>query len=119
MAYERRVIAHLREVFGKKVEYHQWIEFDDKNGIGFCEPECFVVLPDKVLLVECKRTGSTIGRAQMIELYAPLLNLLLGLPIQMLQICKHVTSATPGPFIEDLDEFVQSKTPYATWHLLL
>jgi len=110
--------SRLKTLSDSNLEYHQWIEFFDSGRIGFAEPEAFIELESKVVLFESKYTGIPAGKDQMVELYAPLLHLLLGKPIQMLQICRWRDTKTPGPFIDDPVEFIKTNIPYATWHWL-
>jgi hypothetical protein len=118
--FEKKVLEKLKELLpGAKIEYHQWIEYADENGVGYCEPEAFVEFEHKVLLVECKRTGIEGGKLQMVQLYAPLLALLIGKPIQMVQICRHVNKATPGPLEDDFLQVLAGNQPYATIQWLL
>lgn len=98
------------------IHYHQWIEYADANGSGRCEPEAYVVFPDRIVLFECKLTGCALGRTQMEHLYAPLLAHIYARPVVCVQLCKSLTSATPGPFIDSLDdvEALPRTVPYAT-----
>lgn len=98
---------------------HPWIEYYDiKLGHGFCEPEAYIEFENRVLIVECKRTGCVEGLTQMQFLYAPLIHHILKKPIQMLQICHFVTKSTPVPFVNSIEEFLQTDQPYGTWHYL-
>lgn len=96
--------------------YHQWILFRDARGDGRCEPEAFVVGEREVLLYEVKLTGCRYGYEQLVGLYAPLLAHVYSLPVRSLQICRAVHADTPGPFVEDLNEFVNGSAPYAVLH---
>ena len=109
--------------------YHQWINFlaevtepgktESSVKTGYAEPEGWVERPNEVILFECKLTGGVAGKAQGVGLYAPLLEHLLGKPVRVLQICRHVSCETPGPFVDSIEEFIASDFEYATWHYLI
>jgi hypothetical protein len=101
-----------------KLNYHQWIEYSDANGPGYCEPEAWIELKDRVILFECKLTGGVAGRMQLEGLYAPLLEALLGKPVHCLLVCKWTTPDTPGPFFACVEDFMRSGARFGTWHWL-
>lgn len=79
------------------------------------EPDGFIVQPSEIILLEFKLTGSRYGKAQMQDLYAPLLRALFpSRPVRCLQIAKNLTPETPGPFL-DLQNFLSGPLQYATW----
>lgn len=86
---------------------------------GFAEPEGWFERESEVILFECKLTGGVAGRDQGVGLYAPLLHALLGKPVRVLMICRHVAPDTPGPFVESIEAFINSDLEFATWHYLI
>lgn len=96
--------------------YHEWIDFTDDRGNGGCEPEAFAVLPHEVVLVEVKLTGCRYGHEQLAGLYVPLLSHIFARPVRALQICRAVNASTPGPFVDNVADFLASFVPLATWH---
>lgn len=109
--------------------YHQWINFlaevtEPRESVsrlktGYAEPEGWIERESEVILFECKLTGGCAGRDQGMGLYAPLLGHLLGKPVRVLLICRHITGDTPGPFIDSIEQFISSDLPFATWHYLI
>ena len=119
IAYEKKVIRTLKRRFPTAdLKYHEWLQFADKNGGGYAEPEAYIVLKEFVFLLECKRTGGLAGKLQVTELYAPLLERVYERPVRSLLICKYVTESTPGPFVQSVEEFLMGSMPFATWHWL-
>jgi hypothetical protein len=97
--------------------YHDWIKFEDTNGLGGAEPELWALCPAEILLVEVKLTGCEYGRLQMRDLYAPLLSHMFGgRPVRCLQICRSVAPNTPVPIIHSLANWLAFPEPYATLH---
>lgn len=94
----------------------EWIRFTDANGDGWAEPDGFLLLDHEVVVFEIKLTGCRYAVQQLRDLYAPLLLRLFERPVRGLQICRALGPATPGPFVEDVDEFLTSALPLATWH---
>lgn len=94
--------------------YHSWISYEDVNGRSGCEPEAFALLPEGVLLVECKLTGCRYGHAQMQDLYAPLLAELFQRPVKGLQIAQRLAPSSPGPFFSSVEEFLAAPAAVGT-----
>ena len=118
-AWERKAIARLTTDYPNlPFQFHRWISYEDRSRMHGAEPDGFAVWPDWVLLVEFKLTGCAYGKAQMENLYAPLLRILFpNRPIRCLQICKNLSPDTPGPF-QAIETFLDSSAPYATWNWL-
>lgn len=109
----------MKHRFGSaRVHYHEWVQYADRHGAGYCEPEAFIVLKDFVFLIECKRTGMLGGKLQLVELYAPCLEAIFKKPVRSLLVCKYVTGETPGPFVQSVEEFLLSNLTFATLHWL-
>lgn len=102
--------ARLREKWPSLI-YHQWIEWADATGVHRCEPDAYLVLPDRIILFEVKLTASQYGVAQACDLYAPLLHLLYGKPVVSILLAKSLAPAIPGPFIDTLDEVLAVPAP--------
>lgn len=121
VAYEKKVVRELPRRLGLSLTYHQWIEWTQRDGQkGFAEPEGWFELQDEIILIECKLTGIHFGHGQMTDTYKPLLEFLFpDKPIRCLMICRGVLPSTPGPFVNSIEEFIQSDLPLATWHFLL
>lgn len=113
------MIRWLKRRFGStRVRYHEWVQFADRHGSGYCEPEAFILLKEFVFLVECKLTGKPEGKLQLEWLYAPVLSSIFARPVRSLLICKCITEKTPGPFVKSVEEFLLSDMTFATLHWL-
>lgn len=120
VTYEKKAVRELKERFpAAAVQYHRWIHYvESRNGSGYCEPEVFIELKDRLILFEMKLTGGPAGRMQLEGLYKPLLEHLFRKPVFCLLVCKWTTPATPGPFFNSPEEFMLSGAPFGTWHWL-
>lgn len=112
------MVKSLQRSFGETITYHQWIEFYDQNGKGWCEPELFI-LGGELILMEVKLTGGPHGKAQMEHLYKPLLENIFERSVRCLLICKYKTEETPGPFVDSVEEFIKGGESFATLHWTL
>lgn len=64
--YEKRVAAAI-----PAAEPGQWFEFCDANGPGHCQTDLLIVGKKHVVVLECKLSNVELGRAQLAELYLP------------------------------------------------
>lgn len=101
--------------------YHQWVEWHKTDGTkGFAEPEGWIELDNEIILIECKLTGIPFGHEQMEMTYKPLLEFLFPHKrVRCLMICRHVCPDTPGPFVQNIEDFLQGDLSIATWHFLI
>ncbi len=111
-------MKRLKAIFGESLTYHQWIEFYDQKGKGFCEPELYLN-GSEIILMEVKLTGGPHGKAQMENLYKPLLEYIFAKPVRCLLICKYKTEETPGPMVGSVEEFIAGGERFATLHWLI
>lgn len=117
--YEKKAVKYLKAKWSHaELRYHQWIKFADRNGVGWAEPELFIVLKDRVILFEMKLTGGPAGRMQMERLYKPLLEHIFKRPVHCLLVCRNVTEHTPGPRFQTPEDFIISGASFGTWHWL-
>lgn len=98
----------------RKEAKQDWIEFEDENGLGFCQPDAFVVFDKLVILVEAKLTWVDCVWEELHGLYRPLLQELFQRPVTCIAACKWA----PRNDIESwLDVLVEPKEDY-TWHFI-
>lgn len=81
---------------------HQWLAFEDENGVGYAQPDYFILRPDNVLLLECKLSQVDSAWDQLELLYAPLLGHLFSRPCIPVQVCKNLR-ATDGVVTSIMD----------------
>lgn len=69
----------------------QWFKFLDAEGVGYAQPDFLLFSGDVVYAIECKLGNIPAGRAQLRELYFPVLKQAYGLPVRGIVIARHVT----------------------------
>ncbi len=122
-AYERKTGRVLRQMIkdgelSGVLHLSQWFLFADKNGTGWAQTDDYIVMEDKILLMECKLTQNETAVAQMISLYLPLLRYIYNLPVLCLQVCRNL-HYVPNKFVESPQELVNNPGPGAyTWNHL-
>lgn len=123
LAYEKKVSRALKrmvvaEELSGELFAGQWILFTDENGVGWAQPDIYLLMLDRILLIECKLTQSDVATPQMISLYLPLLRKIYNLPILCLQVC-HNLRYVPKKIVESPMELLENPGPGAfTWHFL-
>eukprot|EP00919_Chromeraceae_sp_WS-2016_P052876 GHVR01125558.1.p1 GENE.GHVR01125558.1~~GHVR01125558.1.p1 ORF type:complete len:179 (+),score=7.23 GHVR01125558.1:131-667(+) len=89
IAYERAAQAAL-----PIAKPNPWFMFRDKNGLGYCSPDLVLIGSGLALVIECKLSDIPEARTQITQLYAPVLQMALGLPIRGLVVTKHINAAS-------------------------
>lgn len=123
LAYEKKVSRALKRMVGAEkltgeLFIGQWILFADENGVGWAQPDIYLLMPNRILLMECKLTQSDVATPQLISLYLPLLREIYNLPILCLQVC-HNLRYVPKKLVESPMELLDNPGPGAfTWHFL-
>lgn len=122
-AYERKTGRVLRRMIkdgelSGVLHLGQWFLFSDQNGTGWAQADAYLVMKDKILLMECKLTQNDTAVAQMISLYLPILRYIYDLPVLCLQVCRNL-HYVPSKFVESPQELIDNPGPGAyTWNLL-
>jgi hypothetical protein len=95
-----------------------WIEFRDRNGTGFAQPDFFLPGPHSVLVFESKLTETDGGYSQIAALYRPLLRHIYQRPVVGILVCKTLIRR-PDRLISAPAELLDT-TEEATylWHFL-
>lgn len=114
LTYEKKVGRVLR-TYWDNVKSGVWFAFVDRNGPGVCQVDHFVVLPDQVLLVECKLSESDVAWLQIRDLYGPILADYFGLTVTGVQATRHVRSADA---LMDVREAIACPGRQSLWHCL-
>ena len=118
LAFEKKVCRAIQNATQKgflsgEAYCGQWIEYQDVNGLGYAQPDVFLLREDEILLLEIKLTQTMNGWSQMEDLYEPLLHYIYGLPIRKALVCQNLRW-NPDILVDDADELC----PEATWHFL-
>lgn len=111
---------NLQRIRGELIQ-EQWLEFYDANGRGYAQPDHYIIMSGKIVLIECKLTATIKAYYQMTDLYRPLLRHIYDLPVTCVQICKVLRRDLPSKeFLYTLNGVIdyEGKNP-RTWHLLL
>ena len=123
LAYEKLVGRELkRQVSDTLLEGElflgQWILFTDKFGVGWAQPDAYILMEDRILLLEVKLTQSDSAVPQLLSLYLPLLRKIYDLPILCCQVCRNLRYI-PKKFVENPQEILAKPGPGVfTWHFI-
>lgn len=92
LSFERAFGQHLQQLRrppDSDLLAGPWIEFWDRNGHGFAQPDFLLASPRTVVILECKLTENRRAWVQLFKLYSPLLGALLpGVPQKRVQVCR-------------------------------
>ena len=111
--YENRVAKLLQGKYGDNLLHGKWIEFEDGNGAGLCQPDLIILDGDKLIIGECKLKLKGAALHQMGELYEPCLKYMYpDKIIHKVQICKHLSMRFKGDIIEGLDNLTADYSIY-------
>jgi hypothetical protein len=84
-----------------QAQHELWFEFVDANGPGHCSPDLVLALPGRIVVLECKLTETPWARLQLRELYFPVLELVYGLPVQGIVVCRALARDTDTSRVVD------------------
>jgi len=118
-SYERTVHRELKRIgLDGEICFRQWIMFADSNGLGWAQPDIYILLPNLILLMECKLTQSRDAEPQLLNLYLPLLRSIYQSPILALQVCKNLRTVPPK-LVDGPEDLLQFPGPGVhTWHYI-
>lgn len=116
-AYEKKVARKLQRIWPGLIS-GQWFEYKDSNGIGCCQVDHYVVLPEQIVLFECKLTETDYAFSQIDLLYRPVLEMMYHRPVTGVQVCKHLVQLSPR-LISDVRRVVQFPGLNFVWHCLV
>lgn len=96
--YEKAVAGALPEA-----EKGTWWEFEDQNGLGWCQTDLILVGTRSVLVLECKLSATADAWVQLEGLYQPVVRVALGLEVVGMQVAKVIRPGmVPGVVVGDL-----------------
>ena len=105
-----RALAPLAQAWPATQYSGQWLRFCAANGPDWAQPDHYLVLRDRVLLLECKLSQTPAAWHQLDRVYAPLLRRLYGLPIVAVGVFNYLVAAPEGP-VNSLGELALGGTP--------
>ena len=118
-SYERSVHRELKRLdLGGEICSQQWIMFADANGLGWAQPDVYLLFDNLLLLIECKLTQSKSAEVQLLSLYLPLLKKIYQVPILCLQTCKNLR-VVPRKLVDGPGDLLKFPGPGThTWHYI-
>ena len=91
--YEKALAKEL----GPVARHGVWFEYGDAEGRHYCQVDFLLELGERICIIESKYTWVASAYLQLERLYAPVLALAAGRPIEQiycLQVCKNITFET-------------------------
>ena len=123
LIYENRIANYLQAIYGKDVIHGQWYAFEDRRGLGWCQPD-IIILPNRnrkyILVIECKLKATKKAWVQLNYLYRPILERLYPqVDIRLVQVVRNLNKDLELQMLDNVDDmFSQEKQfEYATLFL--
>ena len=123
LIYENRIANYLQAIYGKDVIHGQWYAFEDRRGLGWCQPD-IIILPNRnrkyILVIECKLKATKKAWVQLNYLYRPIMERLYPqVEIRLVQVVKNLNKNLELQMLDNVDDmFSQEKQfEYATLFL--
>ena len=123
LIYENRIANYLTAIYGKDVIHGQWYAFEDRRGLGWCQPD-IIVLPHRdrkyILVIECKLKATKKAWVQLNYLYRPIMERLYPqVDIRLVQVVKNLNKDLKLQMLDKVEDmFTQEKQfEYATLFL--
>ena len=123
LIYENRIANYMKALYGDKVLHGQWYHFEDKRGLGWCQPD-IIILPNRsrkfLLVIECKLKATKKAWVQLNYLYLPILERLYPqVEIRLVQVVKNLNKNLKLDLIDTLDEVFCQETKFSYSTLFL
>jgi hypothetical protein len=96
----------------------QWIEFTDRSGPGFAQPDFLVIFPDTVFILEAKLTRTEEAHSQLVGLYAPLVGWIYpGRDLILIEATKNLAFDDGAPIINRPEQIlILPRSEMYVWH---
>jgi len=113
----------MKALYGDKVLHGQWYHFEDRRGLGWCQPD-IIILPNRnrkfILVIECKLKATRKAWVQLNYLYRPILERLYPqVEIRLVQVVKNLNKNLKLDLIDTLDEVFCQETKFSYSTLFL
>jgi hypothetical protein len=116
IAFERAVGKTLARGFdSKRVIAGPWLEFEDRTGYSYCQPDFVVLADDYTNVVECKYSYTDRAADELNTLYGPLAELYWEKPVRLIS-AFHI-AYEPGDFCVTLGSAFE-RPSLVEWHVL-
>ena len=123
LIYENRIANYLQAIYGKDVIHGQWYAFEDRRGLGWCQPD-IIILPNRnrkyIMVIECKLKATKKAWVQLNYLYRPIMERLYPqVGIRLVQVVKNLNKDLKLQMLDKVEDmFTQEKQfEYATLFL--
>ena len=119
IVYEQQVLDYLEALYTGKLVVRPWLQFEDFNGAGLCQPDA-LILPAKkggrLVVVEIKLTYMASAKRKFVKLYQPVVAAAYpGHKYQGVQICKRLKPSVCGPMLKAWE--LRTAYDYGVCHL--
>jgi len=112
LSYERA----FGKALPRQAKLGPWFEFEDMDGPGFCQPDAILsVRNGPILVFECKLSDTPAGRAQLDELYLPVVRKAFGREAEGVVVTKHLKPGSTQ-IATSLREIFSAAWPCPTLH---
>lgn len=109
----------LEQTFLGAVEDGRWIEFCDARGVGYAQPDFFLVQDHSVVCFEVKLKQTPVAYSQITHLYRPLLRHIFKLPILGVAVFHYLTpERRPVHIHHPLDVVGLKGEQTYVWHVI-
>lgn len=119
--YERKVgkkLAYRADKLNIELRSQEWIEYEDTNGYGYCQPDYYFICNGFIILAECKLTYTEQAFNQMTQLYMPVLKHIYKVPVIPVQVFKNLRCHLPNMVRDITDIYDKPKHGLWNWHYL-
>ena len=123
LIYENRIANYMKALYGDKVLHGQWYHFEDRRGLGWCQPD-IIILPNRnrkfILVIECKLKATRKAWVQLNYLYRPILERLYPqVEVRLVQVVKNLNKDLKLDLVDTLDEVFCQETKFSYSTLFL
>ena len=123
LIYENRIANYMKALYGDKVLHGQWYHFEDRRGLGWCQPD-IIILPNRnrkfILVIECKLKATRKAWVQLNYLYRPILERLYPqVEVRLVQVVKNLNKDLKVDLVDTLDEVFCQETKFSYSTLFL
>jgi hypothetical protein len=126
LAYERKLGRHLWDrakrshgIFASgEILGGQWIEFTDRSGPGFAQPDYLVLFSETIFILEAKLTRVEEARTQLADLYKPLVEYIWpGRDTILVEVTKNLAFDDGVPIVNRPEQIlVLPRSEMYVWH---
>ena len=123
LIYENRIANYMKALYGKDVLHGQWYQFEDRRGLGWCQPD-IIILPNRnrkfLLVIECKLKATRKAWVQLNYLYRPILERPYPqIEVRLVQVVKNLNKNLKLDLVDTLDEVFCQETKFSYSTLFL